>query len=69
VSHGSPLRLVLGLTVAAYGARKLLGPGPRGTAGSLDSLAYRAPLLMGPKAGLAEFGGGLLAALLVRSSR
>jgi hypothetical protein len=34
----------------------------------IDRLAYRAPLLMGFKAGIAEFGGGLVFALLVRSA-
>jgi hypothetical protein len=34
----------------------------------IDRLAYRAPLLLGFKAGIAEFGGGLVFALLVRSA-
>lgn len=72
MSYGIPIvRLVLGLTVAV-GAQKLFGAlggsGRRGTARGLDRLAYRAPLLMGLRAGLAEFGGGLLAAFLVRSA-
>lgn len=73
MSNGIPiLRLVVGLTVAAHGAQKLFsardGSGPRDTARGIDRLAYSAPLLMGLKPGLAEFGGGLLVALLVRSS-
>jgi putative oxidoreductase len=60
------LRVVLGLVMAAHGAQKLFGwfdgGGPRGTAGGFAHLRFRAPLLMGLAAGLAEFGGGVLLA-------
>ena len=60
------LRLVLGFSLAAHGAQKLFGsfggPGPRGTAGSFQSLHFRAPMLLALAAGLSELGGGLLIA-------
>ena len=60
------LRVVLGTTMAAHGAQKILGwfggGGPRGTADGLAQLRFRAPLLMAVAAGLAELGGGVLLA-------
>ncbi len=61
------LRLVVGLTFAAHGSQKLYGSfgggGPRGTAGFMKSLGFRAPMLMGLMAGSAEFFGGLAFAM------
>ena len=61
------LRVVIGLIVAGHGAQKLFGSfgghGPRGTAGFLGTLGFRAPLLMAFAAGTAELGGGLLLAV------
>jgi putative oxidoreductase len=60
------LRLFVGLLFAAHGSQKLFGwfggAGPRGTAGFLSSLGYRAPAAMAIVAGLSELGGGLLLA-------
>lgn len=51
------LRLVLGLTLAAHGAQKLLDL--RTTAAGFGHLRYRAPLIFALVAGLTELGGGL----------
>jgi putative oxidoreductase len=60
------LRLVVGGTMFSHGAQKLFGwfggGGPRGTAGFLGSLGFRAPLLMATLAGLGEAGGLAFAA-------
>ena len=60
------LRVVLGSIMAAHGAQKLFGwfggGGPRKTAEGFSQLRFRAPLLMGLTAGVAELGGGLLIA-------
>jgi putative oxidoreductase len=60
------LRILLGSIISAHGAQKLFGwfggGGPRGTAGSLAQLRFRAPILMAFAAGLAELGGGVLIA-------
>jgi putative oxidoreductase len=60
------LRLVLGPTMAAHGAQKLLGtfggPGPEGAAELMAKLRSRAPLAAALAAGAAELGGGLLLA-------
>src|SRR6266508_879779 len=57
------LRIAVGSIMAAHGAQKLFGwwggPGMRGTAGMVSSLAYRAPLLMAWGLTAAELGGGL----------
>ena len=59
-------RLILGLGLAAHGAQKLFGwfggPGPKGTAGFMESLNLRPGMFFGLAAGLGEFGGGLLLA-------
>lgn len=61
------VRLVVGLTIAAYGAQKLFGvfggPGLRGTEDFLDSLGFRPDRFHAWGLGVAEFGGGLLLAL------
>jgi putative oxidoreductase len=58
------IRLVLGLTIAAHGARKLFGSfggqGTRGTAGLFGGLGFRAPLPMAVGAGVCELCGGVL---------
>jgi putative oxidoreductase len=60
------LRLVVGATMFSHGAQKLFGwfggGGPRGTAGSMGKLGYRAPLVMAIAAGLGETGGLAFAA-------
>src|SRR6266540_122278 len=57
------LRIAVGSIMAAHGAQKLFGwwggPGMRGTAGMVSSLAYRAPFLMAFALAVAESGGGL----------
>jgi putative oxidoreductase len=60
------LRLVVGLTFAAHGLQKLPGwfggGGPKGTAGFMASLGFRAPGLMAYLAALGELSGFLFAA-------
>src|SRR6266511_5578813 len=60
------LRIAVGSIMAAHGAQKLFGwgggPGMRGTAGMVSSLAYRAPFLMAFALAVAESGGGLFLA-------
>jgi putative oxidoreductase len=60
------LRVVVGGTMFSHGAQKLFGwfggGGPRGTAGSMGKLGYRAPLVMAIAAGLGESGGLAFAA-------
>jgi len=60
-----PLRLGLGLTLAAHGAQKLLGwfggPGLKATAGYFDqALGLHPAMLWAALAGSGEFFGGLL---------
>jgi putative oxidoreductase len=59
------LRVILGATMFAHGAQKLVGwfggHGPRGTAGFFGSLGFRSPLLMATAAGLSEASGAALA--------
>lgn len=59
------LRVVVGATLFAHGAQKLLGwfggYGTRGTAGFFGSLGFRRPLLMALVAGASETAGVLLA--------
>ncbi len=61
------LRLVVGLTMAAHGAQKLLGwfggPGFAGTARFLEQMGFRAGELHAVLSGGAELGGGVLLAL------
>src|SRR3989440_8327130 len=61
------LRLVVGLTMAAHGAQKLLGwfggPGFAGTARFLEQMGFRPGELHAVLSGGAELGGGLLLAL------
>jgi putative oxidoreductase len=61
------LRLVVGLTVAAHGAQKLLGwfggGGINGTRGMVTRLQFRPIELWTWAVTLGEFGGGLLMAL------
>jgi len=61
------LRLVVGLTLAAHGAQKLLGwfggYGIAGTGQFLEQLGFRPGRFHAAQAGLAEVGGGLLLAL------
>jgi putative oxidoreductase len=63
------LRVVVGGTMFGHGAQKLFGwfggPGRDGTAGFLGQLGFRAPLLFGLVAGLAESGGLFFAAGLL----
>ena len=60
------LRVVVGGTMFGHGAQKLFGwfggGGPKGTAGFLGQLGFRAPLVFAVFAGLAESGGLLFAA-------
>jgi putative oxidoreductase len=60
------LRLVLGLTVAAHGAQKLLGwfdgPGVAGFAARLEQLGVRPGRPWAMVSGAVELGGGLLVA-------
>jgi putative oxidoreductase len=60
------LRLVVGGTMFSHGAQKLFGwfggGGPRGTAGFMGQLGFRAPLAMALSAGLGEAGGLVFAA-------
>jgi putative oxidoreductase len=60
------LRLVVGGTMFSHGAQKLFGwfggGGPRGTAGFLGQLGFRAPLAMAVLVGVAETSGLLFAA-------
>jgi putative oxidoreductase len=60
------LRLVVGGTMFSHGAQKLFGwfggGGPRGTAGFLGQLGFRAPRAMAVLVGLAEASGLLFAA-------
>ncbi len=60
------LRLVVGGTMFSHGAQKLFGwfggGGPRGTAGFMGQLGFRAPLVMALSAGLGEAGGLVFAA-------
>jgi putative oxidoreductase len=59
------LRVVVGATMFSHGAQKLFGwfggGGPRGTAGFLGQLGFRAPLVMAVFVGLAETSGALFA--------
>ncbi len=59
------LRVVVGGTMFAHGSQKLFGwwggPGPKGTAGFVGQLGFRAPTLMALAVGLAESGGALFA--------
>jgi putative oxidoreductase len=59
-----PLRVVLGLALAAHGSQKLFGlfggSGPTGTRKFFAGLGFRTPLVMAFVAGLSELGGGLL---------
>jgi putative oxidoreductase len=61
------LRLVVGLTMAAHGAQKLLGwfggPGFTSTARILEQMGFRPGGLQAVLSGGAELGGGLLLAL------
>src|SRR5438105_9015185 len=61
------LRLVVGLTMAAHGAQKLLGwfggPGFAGTARCLEQRGFRPGELHAVLSGGAELGGGHLLAL------
>ena len=61
------LRLVVGLTMAAHGAQKLLGwfggPGFAGTARFLEQMGFRPGELHAVLSGGAELGGGLFLAL------
>jgi putative oxidoreductase len=61
------IRLVFGLTLAAYGTQKLLGwfggYGLAGTAGFFDSIGIKPGRTMAFLAGAAEICGGLLFAL------
>src|SRR6266850_2815178 len=61
------LRVVVGLTLAAHGAQKLLGwfggYGLAGTGGFLEQLGFRPGKRAAFMAGLAETAGGLLLAL------
>src|SRR5918911_1896173 len=61
------LRVVVGLTMSAHGAQKLLGwfggPGLGGVKAMLGNLGFRIPALMALGLGLTEFGGGTLFAL------
>ena len=67
------LRLVTGGLLVGHGSQKLFGwfggHGLRGTAGWLESIGLRPGRPWAIVAGLAEFGGGLLMALLVISLR
>jgi putative oxidoreductase len=60
------LRVVVGLTLAAHGLQKLPGwfggGGPKGTAGFMAALGFRAPGLMTYLAALSELAGFLFAA-------
>ena len=60
------LRVVAGGTIFAHGAQKLFGwfggPGVRGTAGFLEKLGYRPPLVLAVFAALGESAGLLFAA-------
>ena len=60
------LRVVVGGTMFGHGAQKLFGwfggGGPRGTAGSFESLGFRAPSVLAVLAGLGECGGLAFAA-------
>jgi putative oxidoreductase len=57
------IRAVIGTQMAAHGAQKLFGwfggGGPRGTAGFLGNLRFRAPLAMALMVALAELSGAL----------
>jgi putative oxidoreductase len=59
------LRVVVGGTLFAHGAQKLLGwwggGGPRGTGGFFGRLGFRAPIVMALLAGLGEGSGALFA--------
>ncbi|MGH2704642.1 MAG: DoxX family protein [Actinomycetota bacterium] len=61
------LRLVVGLTIWAHGAQKVVGwfggPGIEGTTGMVRMLGFRPPRPMAWLSGLAEFAGGLLLVL------
>ena len=61
------LRLVVGWTMVAHGAQKLLGwfggPGFGGTARFLEQMGFRPGELHAVLSGGAELGGGLLLAL------
>jgi putative oxidoreductase len=63
------LRVVVGLTLAAHGAQKVLGwfggGGPRGTATSFGSMGFSPPLAMALIAGLSELAGVVFALGLV----
>lgn len=58
------LRIVLGLTIASYGAQKLLGwfggGGMKGTTGMMEHMGLRPPRFWALLAALSEFGGGVL---------
>jgi putative oxidoreductase len=60
------VRLVVGVTLAAHGAQKLLGwfggGGIRGTAPLMEQIGFRPGRVHAVLAGLAELGGGLLLA-------
>lgn len=60
------IRVVAGLTLAAHGLQKVPGwfggYGPKGTAGFMGSLGFRAPLAMAVLAGLGELTGIAFAA-------
>jgi putative oxidoreductase len=61
------LRATVGGLLAGHGAQKLFGafggPGPRGTAGWLESVGLRPGERWAPVAAVTEFGGGVLTAL------
>jgi putative oxidoreductase len=61
------VRLVLGLTLAAHGAQKILGwfggYGIAGTGGFFEQIGFRPGRLFAATAGLTELAGGLLVAL------
>lgn len=61
------LRLTVGGLLAGHGAQKLFGwfggPGLEGTTGWLESMGLKPGKLWASKAGLGEFGGGMLTAL------
>src|SRR5919201_6274309 len=63
------LRVVAGGTIFAHGAQKLFGwfggSGAPGTAGFLENLGYRPPLVLAVLAGLGESSGLLFAAGLL----
>jgi putative oxidoreductase len=67
-----PIRIAVGLVLAAHGAQKLFawfgGYGLEGTAGWMESIGLAPGMLMATLAGSAEFFGGLLLVigLLVR---